>query len=67
MSEYNIKSALKQIEETDYKKTLRKLYETKWESLKGERNRFTKMAKTRDFLLQKGYESELIKEIMKSE
>lgn len=60
VSEYSIKKALKQIDENAYKKTLKELYEEKWNSLKGEQNRYIKLTKTRDYLLQKGYEPELI-------
>jgi len=67
VSEYNIKKALKEIDETVYSDTLKKLYEERWESLKGEKNRFIKMTKTRDYLVQKGYEHALINEIMKAE
>ena len=60
VSEYSIKKALKQKDENAYKKTLKELYEEKWNSLKGEQNRYIKLTKTRDYLLQKGYEPELI-------
>ena len=60
VGEYSIKKALKQIDESTYKQTLHNLYEEKWDSLKNEKNRFTKQAKTRDYLMQKGYESEMI-------
>src|SRR5882724_10071156 len=52
VSEYNIKNALRQIDETVYRDTLMKLYKKKWDSLKGEKNKFTKMTKTRHYLLQ---------------
>ena len=67
VSEYNIKKALKEIDETVYSDTLKKLYEERWQSLKGEKNRFIKMTKTRDYLLQKGYEMELVKAVMNSD
>ncbi|MES1221786.1 MAG: regulatory protein RecX [Bacteroidota bacterium] len=67
VSEYNIKKAMREINETDYLHTLQKLYEEKWNSLKGEKNRFIKLTKTRDFLLQKGYENELIKQVIGAE
>lgn len=67
VSEYNIKKAMKEIDETVYNNTLKKLYEERWESLKGEMNRFIKMTKTRDYLLQKGYEHALINEMMKQD
>lgn len=62
VSEYCIRKALKEIEEPDYLKTLGKLAAAKWQTLKSEKNQFTKMRKTQDYLLQKGYESGLIKE-----
>jgi regulatory protein len=61
VSEYNIKKALNQLDEDIYRQTLQKLYEAKWDSLKGEKNRFIKLTKTRDYLLQKGYEAEIVK------
>ncbi|MCW3116812.1 MAG: RecX family transcriptional regulator [Chitinophagaceae bacterium] len=67
VSEYNIKKALKEIDETAYYNTLQKLYQEKWESLKGEKNPFSKMAKTRDYLLQKGYEGDAVKGMLGDE
>ena len=62
VSEYCIRKALKEIDEADYGKTLEKLARGKWDSLKTESNLFIKMRKTQDYLLQKGYETGLIKE-----
>jgi regulatory protein len=63
VSEYNIKIGIKEIEEEDYIKTLQKLAEKKWTSVKGEGvNHFVKLSKTTDYLLQKGYEPDLIKQ-----
>jgi len=65
VSEYCIKKALKQIDEDDYLKTLRKLAEKKWISIKKtETNKFSRMSKTTDYLLQKGYEGELVRKIV---
>lgn len=66
VSAYNIKKALKQIDEADYLHTLKKLYKEKWNSLKNEKDQLSRMAKTRSYLLQKGYEAEMIKEIMET-
>jgi len=63
VSEYNIRKAMKEIDEQDYYNTLRKIYEEKWNSLKGEKNRFIKLSKTRNYLLQKGFESDAVKEV----
>ena len=67
VSDYNIRKALKEIDEEDYYNTLRKLYDDKWKSLKGEKNRFIKLSKTRNYLLQKGFESEAVQEIARSD
>lgn len=64
VSTYNIKKALKQIDEEDYLGTLQKLYKAKWSSLKNEKEQLNRLAKTRNYLLQKGYEPEMIKEVM---
>ncbi|MFT3826224.1 MAG: regulatory protein RecX [Chitinophagaceae bacterium] len=62
VSAFCIKKALQQIDEADYLKTLQKLASEKWSSVKGEGvNQFVKMSKTTDYLLQKGYESDLIR------
>ncbi len=63
VSAYCIKTALKQIDEADYIKTLNKLTEKKWNSIeKEESNKFSRINKTTEYLLQKGYEAALIKE-----
>ena len=54
-----IKTALKEIDEEVYRKTLNDLAEKKFESLKGEQY-LVRKKKTMDYLLQKGYEPELV-------
>jgi regulatory protein len=63
VSEYSIKKALKQIDEKDYIKTLNKLAEKRYAALKGEQWMVRKK-KTFDYLLQKGFESELVNKIL---
>ncbi len=58
ISEYCIKAAMKEIDEADYLEVLQQLFTKKWKSLSG--NKFAKMKKTNDFLVQKGFEPELI-------
>lgn len=65
VSAYNIKKALNQIDESDYLNTLQKLHKERWNSLKEEKDKLTRLAKTRSYLLQKGYEAEIVKEVMK--
>jgi regulatory protein len=59
VSAYCTSKALKSINEDDYRKTLQQLAEKKWESLKGEQYLMRKKKAT-DYLLQKGYEPELV-------
>ncbi|MDQ6757927.1 MAG: RecX family transcriptional regulator [Bacteroidota bacterium] len=63
ISDYCIKKALKEITEIDYYKTLTKLAEQKLKTLKNEKNIFTRKKKLQDYLLQKGYESELVRNV----
>lgn len=65
VSEYLIKKALKEIDEDDYLKTLQKLFEQKKKLLSAEKNIFTKKRKLQDFLMQKGYELQLIADLLK--
>jgi regulatory protein len=65
VSDYCIKKALKELDAADYEKTLHKLAKQKWDTIKGEGvNLFEKMAKTTDYLLQKGYEPELVRQVV---
>lgn len=63
VSDYNIKAALKEIDQSDYLQTLSNLAREKWASLKNE-NPANRHAKTVAFLLRKGYENNLIQEAM---
>ena len=64
VSDYCIKKALKEIDNKEYEKTFQKLAEQKLRTLKSEKNTFSKKRKLQDFLLMKGYESELINEVV---
>ena len=66
VSPYCIKKALDDIDDADYMKTLEKLAEQKLKTLRGEKNHFIKKKKLQDHLLLKGYESDLIREIIKN-
>ena len=61
VSDYCIKKALKEIDDTDYIKAFEKLSEQKIKTLKSEKNIFMKKKKLQDFLLMKGYESDLVR------
>ena len=64
VSEYCIKKALKQINEGDYLKTLQKLFDEKLKTLKSEKNIFIKKRKLQDYLMQRGFESDLVRELI---
>lgn len=62
VGDYCIRKALKQIPEEDYQQTLEKLAAKKWISIKkDESNKYTRLAKITDYLLQKGYETEIVR------
>jgi len=65
VSEYCIKKALQEINSADYLKTLYKLAEGKLKLLRAEKNIFTKKKKLQDYLLQKGFEGQLIQTVIK--
>jgi regulatory protein len=61
ISHYCITAALDEIDDLKYRETLHKLAVKRWNSIKGEGiNLFVKMTKTRDHLLLKGYEANLV-------
>ena len=60
VSEYNIKKAMREINEDDYLSAFNKLFAEKLKSLKEEKNVPTRKRKLMDYLLQKGYERDLI-------
>jgi regulatory protein len=62
VSDYCIRKALKEIDSKEYEKTFQKLAEQKVKTLKSEKNIFVKKRKLQDFLIQKGYEKEKIRE-----
>ncbi|MFN4315383.1 MAG: regulatory protein RecX [Chitinophagaceae bacterium] len=59
VSEYSIKKALAQIDETSYLATLDELAEDRYASLKGEQY-LVRRKKTQDYLMQRGYETDLV-------
>ena len=59
ISAYNIKSALKEIDEEEYLKTIFEITEKRNEVI-SETNQYKRKKKLIDFLLRKGYETDLI-------
>lgn len=62
VSDYCIRKGLKEIDDEAYNNTLEKLAKEKWETLDKESNQFAKMKKLQDYLLQKGFEQDLIRQ-----
>ena len=64
VSNYNITKALNSINEDDYLKTLHKLAEKKYELLSDE-DALSRKRKTTDYLIQKGFEHDLVSGVLK--
>lgn len=64
VSDYCIKKALYSIDAAEYSKTLYRLAEKKLLTIKSEKNIFIKKKKLQDFLMQKGFENDLVREII---
>ena len=59
ISAYNIKTALKEIEEEEYLQTIYRITDSRNNSIT-EKNIYKRKKKLQDFLLRKGYEYDLI-------
>lgn len=66
VSEYCIRKALNEIDNNEYRQTFFKLAEQKLKTLKQEKNIFIKKRKLQDFLMQKGYETAMIRDAIKN-
>ena len=64
ISAYCIKIGMKEIDNEEYQNTIHSLLAKKWNTLK-ESNQYIKKQKTVRYLLQKGYESDLVWEAIK--
>ncbi len=64
VSPYNIRLGLKQIDAEAYLECLKKLARQKWEQLDGE-NSLNRQSKTSHYLLQKGFEPDLVYSVIK--
>lgn len=66
ISEYLIKKALKEIKPDDYFGTALQLAEDKWNALAREKDGYIKRGKVYRYLQQKGYESSIISEVIRT-
>lgn len=60
VSSYCVNQGMKEIEEDDYLQTFHKLAERKWMELNKEKSFLTRMNKLKNFMLQRGFESDYI-------
>ena len=65
VSDYCVKKALNAIDDAEYLKILEKLAVLKYNSLKSEKNFFAKRKKIQDYLKMKGYETDLVNDMLK--
>lgn len=68
VSTYSIQKALRdEIDQADYEKTVHKLIKKKWKSLRGPGNTsYVKQAKTRQYLISRGFENDIISRNLKA-
>jgi len=66
ISDYSIKKAFNQIDDSIYIDNLNHLAERKWNALTSETNEYTRKTKVYRYLSSKGYETDLIKECVES-
>ena len=64
VSEYCIKKALAGIDDSQYTATLQKLFEQKLKTLRSEKDLFIRKRKIQDHLIQKGFETELVRTLV---
>lgn len=64
ISEYCIKKGLSEIDAEEYEQTLERLGSNKWDELKKERSQGMKQMKVYRYLMQKGYESDLARDLI---
>ena len=67
VTQYSIRKALTELDEAEYRQTLAKLVQTKTKTLSGEIAPFQKKQKIISYLLQKGFEYEVIQEVLDDE
>ncbi len=65
VSDYCIQQGFKELDEEEYFHRLQSLAENKWDSLKKEKDVWVKRKKTSSYLLQKGYEPDLIHDVIR--
>jgi regulatory protein len=65
ISDYCIRKGLTEIDPEEYERTLQRLTTRKWEELKKERSPVARRSKVYRYMLQKGYEADLVQDVIK--
>ena len=66
VSDYCIRKGLLEIDEDEYRNTLQLLFDKKVVELKSETNTWIRKQKVQRYLIQKGYEPDMVSELLKS-
>ncbi|MBI1221899.1 MAG: RecX family transcriptional regulator [Bacteroidetes bacterium] len=64
ISDYCLNKGMDEIDDTEYSSALHELGVKYWNKLKGEKNSWIKRKKTGSYLIQKGYEPELVNRLL---
>jgi regulatory protein len=64
ISAYCIRKGLEEIDETEYENTLNKISSKKWQEYKKEKHPAIRKSKLYRYLIQKGYERELVTDVI---
>ncbi len=65
ISDYCIRKGLSEIDPSEYDRTLQRLATRKWEELRKEKSLLARKSKVLRYMLQKGYEADLVQDIIK--
>jgi regulatory protein len=65
ISDYCIRKGLTEIDPEEYERVMVRLTTRKWEELKKERSQIARRSKVYRYMLQKGYESDLVQDVIK--
>ncbi len=60
VSEYCIRKGLEEIDEDEYREVFEKTAQKKWDELRGNGKKLSRLARLKNFLLQRGFEQEII-------
>ncbi len=66
ISDYALKKAFSEIDEADYQRTLEDLAQKKWEATRL-RNSFNRKGKVAQYLISRGFEADLVWEVLKGD